>query len=62
MFQFTRPHWGATRRRPQDLRQAAVSIHAPALGRDDHVLRFAAQYRVSIHAPALGRDPMSDVR
>ena len=63
-FQSTRPVWGATFLRLQDIARALISIHAPRVGRDVRPrLAHTVAERISIHAPRVGRDCVAqDVR
>ena len=56
LFQSTRPHGGATERTRGTRFTQAISIHAPAWGRDRGVQSWKDELRISIHAPAWGRD------
>jgi len=60
LFQFTRPAWGATRKRVQRPQVEGVSIHAPRVGRDPVRTNRSRQMQVSIHAPRVGRDRVGD--
>ncbi len=57
VFQSTRPVWGATQRSVGVHRVAAISIHAPRVGRDRcHCGQRQRSVVISIHAPRVGRD------
>ena len=56
-FQSTRPVWGATLTFLACRASITISIHAPRVGRDLHVLRAVIDVlAISIHAPRVGRD------
>ena len=56
LFQSTRPHGGATLSILLPPRNLAISIHAPAWGRDAMEQIQGFWIIISIHAPAWGRD------
>ena len=56
-FQSTLPGWGATRIHPSNTKILLISIHAPRMGSDHHVLCLRAiDSIISIHAPRMGSD------
>ena len=60
-FQSTRPVWGATFAQQLLTFKAAISIHAPRVGRDlTPQTALAYMLDISIHAPRVGRDAVYD--
>ena len=58
-FQSTRPVWGATAFVTESDAQQVISIHAPRVGRDAHLIFINIRLTIiSIHAPRVGRDAM----
>lgn len=44
-FQSSHPIWGATSRRRCHTRAGQISIHAPRVGRDSHIIHYVTRYR-----------------